>query len=66
MTAAPPELDCHDAARLISDALDAAVATEDGERLRRHVDLCESCRNVSAQMHFLRRAMRRMGSDAPQ
>lgn len=66
MTDQPAELDCHAASRLISDALEGAVGPEEDDRLRRHFVVCESCRNVSGQMDFLRRAVRRMGSESPQ
>ncbi len=54
------DLDCHVASRLISDALDGAVGAGDQERMRRHFVICETCRNVSDQMNFLRRAVRQM------
>ena len=66
MNPTDPELDCHVASRLISDALDDAVSEADQERMRRHFVICETCRSVSGQMNFLRRAVRRMGSDLPQ
>ncbi len=56
-------LDCHAAARLISDALDAPVGAKDQERMRRHFVVCETCRNVSEQMSFLRRAIRHMDGE---
>ncbi len=58
------DLDCHVASRLISDGLEGAVGVEDQERMRKHFVICETCRNVSNQMTFLRRAIRRMGSEA--
>lgn len=58
----PQDLDCRVASRLISDALDDAVSAADQERMRRHFVVCETCRDVSKQMSFLRRAMRRLGS----
>ena len=57
------DLDCHAASRLISDALDGAVGAEDQERMRRHFVICETCRNVSDQMNFLRRAIRQMDGE---
>ncbi len=59
------DLDCHVAARLISDALDGAVGAVDQERMRRHFVICVACRNVSEQMNFLRRAIRKMDGETP-
>lgn len=56
-------LDCHAAARLISSALDDALAPADAERMQRHFLVCATCRNVDDQMAFLRRAMRGLGRD---
>ncbi len=53
-------LDCRAAAHLISAALEDDVTPTDGERLQRHFVVCETCRKVDAQMHFLRAAMKRL------
>lgn len=59
------ELDCKAVARLISDGQDLALAPPERARLRLHFVLCETCRNVDAQVQFLRDAMRRLGTDKP-
>lgn len=53
-------LDCREAAHLISASLEDAVAPVDVERLRSHFVVCATCRNVDAQMSFLRAALRRL------
>jgi predicted anti-sigma-YlaC factor YlaD len=60
-----PELDCKEVSRLISNGLDEALPTPERARLRLHFVICETCRNVSEQMQFLRRAMRDLGKDEP-
>jgi len=65
MNEADRDLDCHIASRLISDALDDVVSDADRERMRRHFVICKTCRDVSQQMDFLRRAVRRMGNEVP-
>jgi predicted anti-sigma-YlaC factor YlaD len=59
------ELDCKEVSRLISNGLDEALPAPERARLRLHFVICETCRNVSEQMQFLRRAMRGMGKDEP-
>jgi predicted anti-sigma-YlaC factor YlaD len=58
-----PELDCKEVSRLISNGLDETLPAPERARLRLHFVICETCRNVSEQMQFLRRAMRDMGKD---
>ncbi len=57
------DLDCHVASRLISDSLDGAEGEEDQQRVRKHFVISATCRNVSDQMSFLRRAIRGMDSE---
>ncbi len=59
------DLDCQAVSRLISEGQDAALAPPERARLRLHFVLCETCRNVDAQVKFLRDAMRRLGNDEP-
>jgi hypothetical protein len=33
--------------------------------MRLHLVMCRTCRNVDEQMDFIRRAMRRLGSEEP-
>jgi predicted anti-sigma-YlaC factor YlaD len=56
-------LNCKEASRLLSLAQDLELPAPERARLRVHVALCEACRNVEQQFDFLRRAMRRLGSD---
>lgn len=59
-------LDCKAVARLISDGLDQQMAPPERARLRLHFVVCQTCRDVDAQMAFLRRAMQRLSqADAP-
>jgi hypothetical protein len=37
----------------------------DRARLRLHFVMCQTCRDVEAQMSFLRRAMQGLGKDEP-
>jgi hypothetical protein len=46
---------------MISEGLDRTLPPQERERLRRHFVICQTCRNVDAQMAFLRRAMQRLG-----
>jgi predicted anti-sigma-YlaC factor YlaD len=51
------ELDCKTVSRLISEGLDRAMAPPERAQLRLHFVVCQTCRDVDAQMAFLRRAM---------
>jgi predicted anti-sigma-YlaC factor YlaD len=51
------ELDCKAVSRLISEGLDRSMAPPERARLRLHFVVCQTCRDVDAQMAFLRRAM---------
>ena len=57
------KLDCKDVSRLISDGQDLTLPAAERARLRLHLVICETCRNVNAQFDFLRRAMRRIDWD---
>jgi predicted anti-sigma-YlaC factor YlaD len=54
-------LDCKAVSRLISDGLDKTLAPADRAQLRLHFVVCQTCRDVDAQMAFLRRAMQTLG-----
>ena len=56
-----PELNCKDVSRLISAGHDLTQPPQDQARIRRHLVICETCRNVSDQFDFLSRAMRQLG-----
>jgi predicted anti-sigma-YlaC factor YlaD len=58
-------LRCQEVSRLLSDGQDRQLPAGDRARLRLHLVLCQACRNVSEQMDFLRRAMRRLDGDRP-
>ncbi len=53
-------LDCKDMSRLISDGQDLTLPAAERARMRLHLVLCETCRNVNLQFDFLRRAMRQI------
>ena len=57
------QLDCQDVSRLISEGLDGKLPAAERARMRLHLVICETCRNVDEQMQFIRRAMRRLGDD---
>ena len=59
------DIDCREVSRLISDGEDEKLPPADRSRLRLHFVICETCRNVSEQMQFLRRAMRQLGREEP-
>ena len=54
------QLDCKDVSRLISDGQDLTLPAAEPARMRLHLVLCATCRNVSEQFDFLRRAMGQM------
>jgi predicted anti-sigma-YlaC factor YlaD len=57
------QLDCKDVSRLLSDAKDSQLDPAVRARMRLHLVMCRTCRNVDEQMDFIRRAMRRLGSE---
>ena len=56
-------LDCQDVSRLLSRSQDETLPMGERARLRLHLVLCETCRNVDEQMQFISRAMKRLGED---
>ena len=57
------KLDCKEMSRLISAGQDLTLPAAERARMRLHLVICETCRNVNQQFDFLRRAMRRMDRD---
>ena len=53
-------LTCKEATRLVSERQDRALGLGEGVALRLHFAICAGCRNVNAQIDFLRRAVRRL------
>lgn len=51
-----PSLNCREAARLLSLALDRALSAEESEALGRHLARCLACRTYGDQVAFLRKA----------
>lgn len=49
-------LNCREAARLVSLALDRPLSTEEGRELEFHLVRCLACRNFGEQLSFLRTA----------
>lgn len=61
-------MNCRQAARLLSAAMDRPLTRGERLALRLHTLLCTGCRNYRRQIAFLRRACRRRaaGEDATQ
>lgn len=57
------DVNCKEVSRLISDGLDKTMDPRERARLRLHFVICQTCRDVDAQMAFLRRAVQTMGQD---
>ena len=57
-------LSCREVTRLVSQRQDRALGLRERVALRLHFAICEGCRNVNAQMDFLRRAVRRLSERA--
>jgi predicted anti-sigma-YlaC factor YlaD len=58
-------LDCKDVSRLLSAGQDGELAAPERARMRLHLVMCLTCRNVDEQLAFIRQAMRRLGRDEP-
>ena len=54
-------LDCKTVSRMISDGQERDLPPPERARLRYHLVLCQTCRDVDEQVRFLREAMRRLG-----
>lgn len=59
------DLDCQEVSRLISDGQDAGLPPAERARFRLHLVLCATCRDVSEQLDFPRRAMRALQEERP-
>ena len=57
---------CHDMSRLSSQAMDTRLPWATRFRMRVHYLICAWCRRYRAQLAFLRRAVSRLGNDAPE
>jgi len=53
-------LPCREVTWLVSQGLDRRLGIGERLKLRLHFFLCEGCRNFNRQLHFLRRALRRL------
>ena len=56
---------CHDMSRLSSQSLDAKLPRLTRLRMRVHWLICKWCRRYRDQLALIRRAITRLGSDAP-
>ena len=52
-------LTCKEASRLLSQSQDRSLGPGERLSLRLHLAVCDACTNVSRQLAFLRRALRR-------
>ena len=60
-------LSCKEASRLISQGMDGRLSLAEGIALRLHVRICDACTRFTAQVDFLRRALRAFpGPDDPE
>lgn len=57
---------CHDMSRLSSHAMDTRLPWATRSRMRVHYLICAWCRRYRAQLAFLRRAVSRLGNEAPE
>jgi len=56
-------LSCKETARLLSQGEDRKFAFGERMALRVHLAICKGCRNVDAQLRFLRVAMKELSRD---
>jgi hypothetical protein len=56
-------LSCKEATRLMSQSQDRELSLGERAALKLHLAVCRGCRAASAQLEFLRRAVRRLGED---
>lgn len=57
------EIDCRQAAKLLSISRERELSAIEGVALRFHLSLCEMCRNFDSQLDFLRKAAQRFRGD---
>lgn len=53
-------MNCQEATRLMSEALDRPLSAQERFALRLHTMLCRGCNNYGKQMVFIRRATQRV------
>lgn len=53
-------MNCQEATRLMSEALDRPLSGQERFALRLHTMLCRGCNNYGKQMVFIRRATQRI------
>jgi hypothetical protein len=56
-------LECREAHRLAIERMDRRLSLVERAQLRLHLSVCDACTAIASQMHWLRGAMRRLGSD---
>lgn len=54
------KINCKEASRLLSQAMDQKLPLWDRVRLRLHLAACDACANFSRQLQILRRALARL------
>jgi len=52
---------CHEASRMISDALERKLAPTEWMRLRMHLALCKMCRDYGQNIHVLESTLNKLG-----
>jgi len=57
---------CHEASRMISDALERNLAPTEWMRLRMHLALCKMCRDYEQNIHVLESTLNRLGDQGTQ
>ena len=57
---------CHEASRMISDALERHLAPTEWMRLRMHLALCKMCRDYEQNIHVLESTLNSLGNQGTQ
>ncbi|OWW18915.1 zf-HC2 domain-containing protein [Noviherbaspirillum denitrificans] len=52
---------CKEVHRLTSESMDRELTLLERSRVRMHLLVCNACRNFTAQMDLIRKAMQRLG-----
>lgn len=52
---------CHEASRIMSDALERKLAPTEWLRLRMHLAFCKMCRNYEQNIHLLESTLDKLG-----
>jgi len=58
-------LTCKEVSHLVSQGLDRRLGFGERIALRIHLAICDGCTNFSRQLAFLRKAVARLGEQAP-